>query len=312
MDIVIAFLIDCILGDPYNFPHPVRFIGKYIKLFENKVFNKTRTKIELKYFYGVLLTISTVGLTFILTVLILQIAKSINIYLFYILNIIILWTTIAPKCLAQEGYKVYKPLKDDNIELARNRISFLVSRDTENLSKSQICRATVETILENISDGVIAPLFYAFIGGASLAMAYKAVNTLDSMVGYRNDKYENLGFFSAKLDDCLNFIPSRLSGILIIISAFCLKYDYRNALKIFIRDRKKHESPNSAHPESAGAGALSIQLGGATSYFGEIHNKPYIGDNIKQIMPNDILKSIKLLYISTIILILIGICIQIR
>lgn len=312
MDIVIAFLIDCILGDPYNFPHPVRFIGKYIKLFENKVFNKTRTKIELKYFYGVLLTISTVGLTFILTVLILQIAKSINIYLFYILNIIILWTTIAPKCLAQEGYKVYKPLKDDNIELARNRISFLVSRDTENLSKSQICRATVETILENISDGVIAPLFYSFIGGAPLAMAYKAVNTLDSMVGYRNDKYENLGFFSAKLDDCLNFIPSRLSGILIIISAFCLKYDYRNALKIFIRDRKKHESPNSAHPESAGAGALDIQLGGATSYFGEIHNKPYIGDNIKQIMPNDILKSIKLLYISTIILILIGICIQIR
>lgn len=312
MDIVIAFLIDCILGDPYNFPHPVRFIGKYIKLFENKVFNKTRTKIELKYFYGVLLTISTVGLTFILTVLILQIAKSINIYLFYILNIIILWTTIAPKCLAQEGYKVYKPLKDDNIELARNRISFLVSRDTENLSKSQICRATVETILENISDGVIAPLFYAFIGGAPLAMAYKAVNTLDSMVGYRNDKYENFGFFSAKLDDCLNFIPSRLSGILIIISAFCLKYDYRNALKIFIRDRKKHESPNSAHPESAGAGALDIQLGGATSYFGEIHNKPYIGDNIKQIMPNDILKSIKLLYISTIILILIGICIQIR
>lgn len=312
MDIVIAFLIDCILGDPYNFPHPVRFIGKYIKLFENKVFNKTRTKIELKYFYGVLLTISTVGLTFILTVLILQIAKSINIYLFYILNIIILWTTIAPKCLAQEGYKVYKPLKDDNIELARNRISFLVSRDTENLSKSQICRATVETILENISDGVIAPLFYSFIGGAPLAMAYKAVNTLDSMVGYRNDKYENLGFFSAKLDDCLNFIPSRLSGILIIISALCLKYDYRNALKIFIRDRKKHESPNSAHPESAGAGALDIQLGGATSYFGEIHNKPYIGDNIKQIMPNDILKSIKLLYISTIILILIGICIQIR
>lgn len=312
MDIVIAFLIDCILGDPYNFPHPVRFIGKYIKLFENKVFNKTRTKIELKYFYGVLLTISTVGLTFILTVLILQIAKFINIYLFYILNIIILWTTIAPKCLAQEGYKVYKPLKDDNIELARNRISFLVSRDTENLSKSQICRATVETILENISDGVIAPLFYAFIGGAPLAMAYKAVNTLDSMVGYRNDKYENFGFFSAKLDDCLNFIPSRLSGILIIISAFCLKYDYRNALKIFIRDRKKHESPNSAHPESAGAGALSIQLGGATSYFGEIHNKPYIGDNIKQIIPNDILKSIKLLYISTIILILIGICIQIR
>lgn len=312
MDIVIAFLIDCILGDPYNFPHPVRFIGKYIKLFENKVFNKTRTKIELKYFYGVLLTISTVGLTFILTVLILQIAKFINIYLFYILNIIILWTTIAPKCLAQEGYKVYKPLKDDNIELARNRISFLVSRDTENLSKSQICRATVETILENISDGVIAPLFYAFIGGASLAMAYKAVNTLDSMVGYRNDKYENFGFFSAKLDDCLNFIPSRLSGILIIISAFCLKYDYANALKIFIRDRKKHESPNSAHPESSGAGALDIQLGGATSYFGEIHNKPYIGDNIKQIMPNDILKSIKLLYISTIILILIGICIQIR
>lgn len=305
MDILLAFLIDCILGDPYKFPHPVRFMGSYIKFFENKVLSKTRDKKKLKYIYGVVLTLSTVFITFMITFILLWIAKKINIYLFYALNIIILWTSIAPKCLAQEALKVYKPLSEGDREKARIRIAYLVSRDTKELNSQEICKATVETILENTSDGVIAPLFFAFIGGAPCAMAYKAINTLDSMVGYHNEKYEDFGFFSAKTDDILNFIPARISGILIIISAFILKYSPVSAYKIFIRDRKKHKSPNSAHPEAAGAGALNIRLGGPTSYFGKIHDKPYIGDNKKILEPNDIIKSIKLLYVSTIIFIIV-------
>lgn len=303
MDILLAFLVDCILGDPYSFPHPVKFIGKYIKFFETKVISKSRTKFQIRYIYGALLMITTVILTASITFFILMIAKNLNIYLYLFLNITILWTTIAPKCLATEAYKVYKALIKNDIDDARIKISYLVSRDTKQLSKTQICRATIETVLENTSDGVIAPLFFAFIGGAPLAMAYKAINTLDSMVGYHNDIYEDLGFFSAKTDDILNFIPSRISGILIIISSFLLNYNGNNAIKIFIRDRKKHESPNSANPEAAGAGALNIQLGGPTSYFGSIHNKPYIGDNLKQIEADDIIRSIELLYFSTIILI---------
>lgn len=303
MNILIAFFVDCIFGDPYKFPHPVRFIGNYIKFFELKLIKSNLDNKKLRYIYGLMLTITTASITFASTILILFIAKSINIYLFHIMNIIILWTSIAPKCLAQEGYKIYKLLIKDDIENARNRVSYIVSRDTKQLNSQDICKATIETIFENTSDGVIAPLFFAFIGGAPLAMLYKSVSTLDSMVGYHNEKYEDLGFFSAKADDFLNFIPSRISGILIIISAFILKYDANSALKIFMRDRKNHSSPNSAHPESAGAGALNIRLGGPTSYFGEIHNKPYIGDNINQIQPNDIVKSIKLLYISTIIFI---------
>lgn len=305
MDILLAFLVDCILGDPYKFPHPVKFIGSYIKFFENKVLSKLRDRKKLKYIYGVALTLSTVTITFMITFILLLIAKKINIYFFHVLNIIILWTTIAPKCLAQETLKVYKPLIEGDIDNARAKITYLVSRDTKHLNSQDICKATIETILENTSDGVIAPLFFAFIGGAPCAMAYKAVNTLDSMVGYHNEKYEDFGFFSAKADDILNFIPARLSGILIIVAAFVLKYSPASAFKIFIRDRKKHKSPNSAHPEAAGAGALNIRLGGATSYFGKIHDKPYIGDNKKILEPNDIIKSIKLLYVSTIIFIII-------
>lgn len=303
MGVVLAFLLDCILGDPYSFPHPVRYIGKYIRAFEKWVRKKEPNKKYLRYFYGPILTISTVLIFFIITFLILNTLRHYSYVAFFIINTVVLWTAIAPKCLSQEGYKVYIPLRNGDVEEARKRISYLVSRDTKELSEEQICKATIETILENISDGIVAPLFYAFIGGAPLAMAYKAVNTLDSMVGYKNEKYEDFGFFSAKLDDVLNFIPARITGILIIIAAIFLRYDYKSSLKIFIRDRKNHSSPNSAHPESAGAGALNIRLGGPTSYFGMVQNKPYIGDNIETLRHEHILKSIKLLYGATIIFI---------
>lgn len=305
MDIILAFLLDCVLGDPYNFPHPVKFIGKYIKFFENKVFKKVHSDKELKYKYGFILLVTTCLIAYGSTFVILFVAKSINIYLFYILNIILLWTSIAPKCLANEAYKVYKELVNKNIDEARKKISYLVSRDTKELDFQSIAKATIETVFENTSDGIIAPLFFAAIGGTPLAMSYKAVSTLDSMVGYHNQKYEHFGFFSAKADDILNFIPARVSGLLIVVSSVFLSYDYKSSWEIFLRDRKNHKSPNSAHPEAAGAGALGIRLGGATSYFGKVTNKPYIGNLIKEIEATDIIKSIKLMYTSTIIWILI-------
>lgn len=305
MDIILAFLLDCVLGDPYNFPHPVKFIGKYIKFFENKVFKKVHSDKELKYKYGFILLVTTCLIVYGSTFVILFVAKSINIYLFYILNIILLWTSISPKCLANEAYKVYKELVNKNIDEARKKISYLVSRDTKELDFQSIAKATIETVFENTSDGIIAPLFFAAIGGTPLAMSYKAVSTLDSMVGYHNQKYEHFGFFSAKADDILNFIPARVSGLLIVVSSVFLNYDYKSSWEIFLRDRKNHKSPNSAHPEAAGAGALSIRLGGSTSYFGKVTNKPYIGNLIKEIEATDIIKSIKLMYTSTIIWILI-------
>lgn len=305
MDIILAFLLDCVLGDPYNFPHPVKFIGKYIKFFENKVLKKVHSDKELKYKYGFILLVTTCLIVYGSTFVILFVAKSINIYLFYILNIILLWTSIAPKCLANEAYKVYKELVNKNIDEARKKISYLVSRDTKELDFQSIAKATIETVFENTSDGIIAPLFFAAIGGAPLAMCYKAVSTLDSMVGYHNQKYEYFGFFSAKADDILNFIPARVSGLLIVVSSVFLSYDYKSSWEIFLRDRKNHKSPNSAHPEAAGAGALGIQLGGTTSYFGKVINKPYIGNLIKEIEAIDIIKSIKLMYTSTILWILI-------
>ena len=312
MDLFLSFLLDMVIGDPYSFPHPVKFIGKYIKTFEKLARSKNPSNKKLRYFWGPLLCISTILIVFMVTYGILKIAHNINIYLYHLINILILWTTIAPKCLSDEGYKVYKPLKEEDISKARERISYLVSRDTKELDKEGICKATIETILENTSDGVIAPLFFAIIGGAPLAMAYKAVNTLDSMVGYKNEKYMDLGLFSAKVDDLFNLIPARISGILIIISSFFLRYDTKGAFHIFIRDRKNHKSPNSAHPEAAGAGALGVRLGGPTSYFGKILEKPYIGDKKKELEAYDIIKSIKLLYVSTILIMVIYILLMIR
>ncbi|MEQ8199631.1 MAG: adenosylcobinamide-phosphate synthase CbiB [Clostridiaceae bacterium] len=301
MNLVFSFMLDAVIGDPYSFPHPVKYIGKYISNFEYRVRGIKPDKKQLKHLYGPLLWFTAVIMAYVITDMVLKLSAMVSIYLYHIVNIVLLWTTIAPKCLSKEGAKIYKPLKEGNLELARERVSYLVSRDTKDMDRDDICRAAIETILENTSDGVIAPMFFAAVGGAPLAMAYKAVNTLDSMVGYKNEKYMDFGFFSAKADDLFNLVPARLSGILIIISSFILGYDYKGAARIFLRDRKNHKSPNSAHPEAAGAGALGIRLGGPTSYFGKISEKPYIGDKKRDTEPEDILKSIKLLYVSAVL-----------
>ncbi|WP_291259089.1 adenosylcobinamide-phosphate synthase CbiB [Fusobacterium sp.] len=293
----IAYVMDLILGDPHWFPHPVRFIGKLIESLEKLLYRFSCKKLT-----GGILAILTIGITFLVSY---YIAK-LSIYL----EIFFLYTTLATKSLADEGFRVCRILVEGDMEKAKKELSYLVSRDTGNMDVTQITRSVLETISENTVDGVIAPMFFAFLGsffsveGVSLAlpfaMGYKAINTLDSMVGYKNEKYMDFGMISAKIDDVANFIPARIAGGFIIpIGAFILRMDYKRAWKVFFRDRLNHSSPNSGNSEAAFAGALGVQFGGKTSYFGKVYDKPTIGDKLKHFGIPDVKKGIRLLYVSS-------------
>ena len=297
LSLYIGYIIDLIIGDPYSFPHPVKYIGKLIKVVENFIRKRSKTDRGLKI-GGFFLWFVTVGTTFAVTYLVMRLAKF-NTVVYVAVNSILIYTTLATKCLKDEAKKIYKVLKTGDLQKSRTQLSYIVGRDTANLGEKEIIRATVETVAENTVDGLIAPLFYAFIGGAPLAMAYKAINTLDSTVGYKNEKYLHIGFASAKIDDIANYIPSRISVILFTIGNFFLGNDYKNCFKISIRDRKNHKSPNCAFSEGAVAGALGIQLGGTNVYFGETVYKPTIGDKTREIEVEDIARTNKILYATS-------------
>lgn len=299
LSIYIGYIIDLIIGDPYSFPHPVIYIGKLIKCLENNI-RKVFKKEKYLKFAGFILWFITVGTTYLLTYLIIKLSKF-NSSTFLIVNSFIIYTTLATKCLKDEAIKIYNILKSGDIYESRKQLSYIVGRDTNSLNEAEIIRATVETVAENTVDGIISPMFYAFIGGAPLAMAYKAINTLDSMVGYKNDKYINLGFASAKIDDIANYIPARVCIIFMTIASLILRFNYKNCFKISIRDRKNHKSPNCAYPEGAVAGALGIQLGGTNIYFGKPVYKPTIGDKYREIEIEDIKKTNKIMYLSSIL-----------
>ncbi len=298
MDLTIGFILDLLIGDPDNPFHPVRGIGWVAAKLES-VFRKVLGK-SLKA-AGLIVWIITVVSTFLLTYGIIIFCGEINTYLGMLIEGSIIYFCISAKGLVVEGYKVIKYLKDGNIEKSRKQLSYIVGRDTERLDSQSIVRAVIETIAENMSDGVIAPLLFAGIFGAPGAMVYKAVNTMDSMFGYKNDRYIDFGYFPAKLDDLFNYIPARITGILIIVSSFILRKDYKNSFKIFKRDRYNHTSPNSAHPEAAMAGALGIQLGGSNYYFGKLVEKPVIGDKIKEVEVYHVDETVKILYLSAVI-----------
>lgn len=299
LSIYIGYIIDLIIGDPYSFPHPVIYIGKLIKVVENNIRKIFKDEKHLKL-AGFILWFITVGLTYLVTYLIIRISKF-SMITFLIVNSFIIYTTLATKCLKDEAVKIYNVLKSGDIKESRKQLSYIVGRDTSNLNEAEIIRATVETVAENTVDGIISPIFYVFIGGAPLAMAYKAVNTLDSMVGYKNDKYINLGFASAKIDDIANYIPARICVIFMTLASFVLRFDYKRCFKIAIRDRKNHKSPNCAYSEGAVAGALGIQLGGTNIYFGKPVYKPTIGDKDREIEIEDIKKTNKIMYMSSIL-----------
>jgi adenosylcobinamide-phosphate synthase len=305
IDIMAAVILDFIVGDPYWFPHPVIYIGKLISFLEKRVRSKAKSEKALKLCGG--LIVLTVGaVSFLVPFIMLQLIKGVP-WLYHTVNILIIWTTLSARCLHNEAIKVYHSLKKADIEDARLKLSYIVGRDTKTLSETEIIRADVETVAENTSDGVIAPLLFALIGGAPMAMLYKGINTMDSMLGYMNEKYRYIGFFPAKTDDLFNLIPARLTGILIAFSAPIVKGNVVKSFKIMVRDRKNHKSPNCAYPEGAAAGAIGIQLGGTNSYFGEVMYKPTIGNKEQELKKEHIKDVIKLMYASEILLIAISI-----
>ena len=294
----IAYVLDLIFGDPQNIIHPVQVIGKMISSGEKFLLGENSSlSRKYKFFAGMILNITVISLTYGITYLIRRISE--NSIIFTVAEIYLMYTIFSINSLAREGNRVYNILKEGNIERARKDLSYLVSRDTGTMDEKMIIRSTMETISENTVDGIVAPMLYMFLGGLPLSMTYKAIYTFDSMVGYKNEKYMDFGKFSAKLDDVANFIPARITGILIVIASMILGYDYKNSLKIFIRDRKNHSSPNSGHAEAGVAGALGVQFGGRVSYFGKEVDKPVIGDKIKDFELEDIKKNIKIMYAAS-------------
>lgn len=293
----IGLVLDFIIGDPNNPFHPVRIIGSL----GIKLENITRRVFKNLKISGFVTWLGVILITFLVNSLIVRLAFSISNIFGIIIEGILLYFCISSKGLKVEGLKVIKVLESGDIEGARKQLSYIVGRDTEVLDEEGIIRAVIETVAENTSDGIIAPLLFGALGGAPLAMTYKAVNTCDSMFGYKNDKYMDFGFVSAKMDDLFNYIPARLTGYLVIFAAFILGLDYKNSYRIYKRDRYNHTSPNSAHPESAVAGALGIRLGGANYYFGKIVEKPTIGDKNKVIEISDLYKTNNILLLVTLL-----------
>lgn len=302
VEIILAYILDLIAGDPRWFPHPVKGIGWLIKRLEpvlRKVFRNERID-------GIVLVVSVIGVSWCLGFMIIKLAYSINRYLSSIISILIIYSSLAAKDLDVASTEVYNSLEKKDIISARKKLSLIVGRDTNHLEHQEVVRATVETVAENIVDGVISPLFYAFIGGAPLALAYKAVNTLDSMVGYKNEKYKNFGWASAKIDDLANFIPARLAMLFLPIASLLAGKDAMNSWRIARRDGRKNPSPNSGIPEAAIAGALGIRLGGLNYYNSKAVLKPFIGDDINALELSHIKEGINISYISSALFLIIG------
>lgn len=295
---ITAFFIDLLIGDPQSWPHPVRLIGMAISNVEKRLRHIFKSKVWL-YFAGGILWISIVVTAGLVTWAIIHFCYGIHWLLGTGVELWLAFTVLATGCLNDAAQDVLAPLRTHDLSQARLKLSYIVGRDTSQLDEKQITRATVETVAENTVDGVIAPLFYLFIGGVPLAMVYKAINTLDSMVGYKNERYRELGFVSARMDDLANFIPARLSWLLFSLSACLLGGNGKSAFTIGWRDRYQHKSPNSAWSEATVAGALGVQLGGPSSYFGRLVEKPWIGDSIREIEPEDIVQSIRLMYLTS-------------
>lgn len=297
--LIIGYALDLIIGDPHNMPHPIRLIGRWITFVEQRIY---KDKKSAGFILVLFVVIPVAFITAIIMVAAFYLGGLYGKYIPILVESVLTFYCLATKSLIVESKAVTDSLKSEGIIAARKSLSMIVGRDTENLTEEEVIKATVETIAENTSDGVIAPLLYLCLGGPILGLTYKACNTMDSMVGYKNERYYNFGFFAAKLDDVLNFIPSRISAIIIVIAAFTLKgCSGVNAFKIWRRDNRNHKSPNSAQSEAAYAGALKVRLAGGAYYFGKWVDKPTIGDEIKAISIDDVKMSHLLLLISSIL-----------
>lgn len=300
---LLAFLFDIIIGDPRSKLHPVVMIGNLIAFLEKKLL-KTNDAPRLKKSAGLLLVILVLYATYGLVWSIMQLLATIDPWAQFIGGALLLSFTISPKSLAQAGNEIYHYLVTDNLEQARFKVGWIVGRDTATLDVPEITRATVETIAENIVDGIISPLFYFMIGGVPLAFLYRAVNTMDSMIGYKNVKYGDFGMFAARVDDVFNYIPARLTGILLVIGATLLGLNVTGTIQAIKQDAKKHPSPNSGYCEAGVAGALGIRLGGLNFYGGVPSQRAYMGSEMTDLAPIHIKKTIRMMYITTILFII--------
>ena len=303
--IIIGFIIDFFVGDPHAIPHPVVAIGKLISFLDRKLRIGDSDKRDILRGVWTVLVVSAVSIA--VPSLILWVMWKIHPVAYLAVNSIMCAQIVAARELVRECSAVEKAIEKGDVEGARKAVSYVVGRDTEALDKEDICRAAVETIAENGSDGVIAPLFWMFLFGAVGGFFYKAVNTMDSMLGYKNEKYLYFGRAAAKTDDFVNFIPSRISALLMIVSCPLCHLDGKNALRIFRRDRFKHKSPNAAQTESVFAGALNVRLNGPAFYGGVLHEKEYLGDDTRPIAPADIRKSGLLMYTASFMMLIIGV-----
>ena len=294
--LILGFFLDLFIGDPHDFPHPVVLIGKLIDVTEKgmrKIFPKT---VRGENFAGAAIWLIVVIVSTALPTLLLWLAYGVSRWLGLALETIMCAQILATKSLRQESMKVYQALQTGDLEKARHAVSMIVGRDTQRLDEAGVARAAVETVAENTSDGIIAPMLFLAIGGAPLGFFYKAVNTMDSMLGYVEMPYKNVGLVPAKMDDLFNFLPARISALLMLAAGALLGMDGKNGWKIFKRDRYNHASPNSAQTESVCAGLLGLRLAGDAWYHGVLHKKKYIGDPLREIEPEDIPKACRLLY----------------
>ena len=326
---VSGFFLDCLFGDPYWMPHPVRFMGNLISFLDKKLMGEKHKGEEKKAdtqnstgvkdaavmrnerTKGILLVICVLAATALTSSAIFGGAYAIHPIVGFVIEAIMTYQILAARCLQKESTKVYRALQKKDLPKARYAVSMIVGRDTDVLDEAGVARAAVETVAESTSDGVIAPMLYTALGGPVLGMLYKAVNTMDSMVGYKSSRYLYFGRTAAKLDDAVNWIPARISAILLILGCACLKtfqfgkeasiYDAKRAYRIWRRDARKHASPNAGHTESACAGALGIRLAGDTVYGNKVIQKPYIGDDTRPVSPKDIYRCNHLMYAAAIL-----------
>ena len=313
LEYVIAYIMDLTLGDPMWLGYPVVWMGKAISFLEKKLRGVRGQGVRGKDYEkraGVALTVVVAGGSFLIAWTVIKIAYKLYPALGLIVTIWLAFTTLSIRGLGQRGERVYLALKKKDLQLVRRRLSEIVGRDTKNLRKEGIIRGAVESVSENTIDGVVAPLFYLFLGGVPLAFAYKAINTLDSMIGYQNRKYKDFGWAGAKLDDIANYIPTRLGGILISLGAFFFKKDGKSAFRIMFRDGKKYHSPNAGLPQGAMAGALGIRLGGINYYRGKKIIKPYLGHPKKKLSSIHIKESSNLMYLTSVLTLILGVFIR--
>ena len=296
--LILGFCLDLLIGDPHGIPHPVALIGKLIDVTEKgmrKAFPKT---VRGENFAGAAIWLIVVTVSTALPALLLWLAYSANRWLGLALETVMCAQILATKSLRQESMKVYDALQTGDLEKARHAVSMIVGRDTQRLDEAGVTRAAVETVAENTSDGIIAPMLFLAIGGAPLGFFYQAVNTMDSMLGYVEMPYKNVGLVPAKMDDVFNYIPARISAFLMLAAGGLLGMDVKNGWKIFKRDRYNHSSPNSAQTESVCAGLLGLRLAGDAWYHGVLHKKKFIGDPLREIVPEDIPLACRLLYVT--------------